>query len=76
MNKTLCAVVALVAAVGFTAPVAADPMESDQTSSEQVKMCDSGLSSCQGGDNNACVVALKTCVGEKRGQAMKAMEKS
>lgn len=81
MKKTIYALATVVAIAGLSTAALADahgnhPTAEEQTSAEQVQMCDSGLQSCQGGDVGQCVVALKTCVGEKRQQAMKLMEAS
>ncbi len=75
MKKTLTAVAAF-AALGFAGgALAADIPHEEQTSPEQVQMCDDNLATCAAGaDSWACVTALKTCVGDKRLEAMKLME--
>jgi|SaaInl4_135m_RNA_FD_contig_21_3623142_length_536_multi_35_in_0_out_0_1 hypothetical protein len=75
MKKSIFAVAAVIA-LGFSGPISADQTAAEQTSPEQVQICETGLQGCQGGDVNACHAALKTCVGEQRLQAMKAMEES
>ncbi len=74
MRKTIAALAA-VAALGFAgAAVAEDIPHEEQTSPEQVKMCDDNLAMCAAGDDSwACVTALKTCVGDKRQEAMTLM---
>ena len=78
MRNTLAAV-AMSAAFGLAAGALADghgniPHE-EQTSPEQVQMCDDNLATCaSGADSWACVTALKTCVGDKRQEAMALME--
>ena len=75
MRKSVYAIAAAVVAFGLAAPAfAAGPTPAEQTSAEQVSMCRAGLKGCEGGDTNACVVALKTCVGDQRQKAMKLME--
>lgn len=76
MKKSICAVAAGVAMLGFATSGYAEPTAEEQTSAEQVQMCDDGLQACAGGDVNACVTALKTCVGDKRAEAIKLMEAS
>ncbi len=76
MKKTVYALTMVVAIAGLSSAALADPTAEEQTSAEQVQICDSGLQGCQGGDTGQCVAALKTCVGEKRSQAMKLMEAS
>jgi hypothetical protein len=77
MRKSIIALVAAAALGGFAASsMAAEPTPEEQTSTEQVKMCMSGIEQCKAGDTQGCVVALKTCVGEQRQKAMMAMEQS
>ncbi len=80
MKKTIRALTMVVAIAGLSSAALADghggPTAEEQTSAEQVQMCDTGLQGCQGGDTGQCVVALKTCVGDKRQQAMQLMEAS
>ena len=73
MNKFVGAVAAAGIAFGLAFSVNAGPTPEPQTSPEQVKMCRDGITACQGGDRGACVVAVKTCVGEDRQTAMKAI---
>ena len=75
MKKTLTTIGAI-AAFGFAAAALADEIpHEEQTSPEQVQMCDENLATCSAGtDSWACVTALKTCVGSKRQEAMAAME--
>lgn len=76
MKRTILAI-AGVAIIGLATPVfAAEPTAAEQTSPEQVQLCESGLQGCQAGHVNECTLALKTCVGEQRQQAMKLMEAS
>ena len=76
MEKTILAI-AGAAVIGFASPLlAAEPTAAEQTSPEQVQLCETGLEGCQAGHVNECHVALKTCVGEQRQQAMKLMEAS
>ena len=76
MKKTIYALTVAVALAGLSSAGLAEPTAEEQTSPEQVQICDSGLQGCQGGDTGQCVAALKTCVGDKRQQAMKLMEAS
>ena len=81
MKKTIYAFATVVAIAGLSTAAWADahgnhPTAEAQTSAEQVQICDAGLQGCQGGDTGQCVAALKTCVGDKRLQAMKLMEAS
>ena len=81
MKKSIRALTMVVAIAGLSTAALADghgggPTAEEQTSAEQVQICDAGLQGCQGGDTGQCVAALKTCVGEKRQQAMKLMEAS
>jgi hypothetical protein len=76
MKKTLLAIAGAVV-IGLASPVlAAEPTAAEQTSPEQVQLCEAGLQGCQAGHVNECTIALKTCVGEQRQQAMKLMEAS
>ncbi len=77
MKRTLAAIAAI-AVFGYAGAAAAEmepiPHEA-QTSPEQVAMCDDNLATCEAGEDSwACVTALKTCVGDKRQEAMKLME--
>ena len=76
MKKTFYALTVAVALAGLSSAGLAEPTAEEQTSAEQVQICDAGLQGCQGGDTGQCVAALKTCVGDKRQQAMKLMEAS
>lgn len=78
MKDTLIAIAAA-AALGFAGAALADGHEGipheEQTSPEQVQMCDENLATCAAGtDSWACVTALKTCVGDKRQEAITLME--
>lgn len=80
----------IAACVGATQASAAPPVEkpenadpagmehalspSEQTSSEQAALCQSGLDNCNDQAVTFCVQALKTCVGDQRTHAMKMME--
>ena len=76
--KTTLTTIAALAVLGLaTGAVAADIPHEEQTSPEQVQMCDDNLATCAAGtDSWACVTALKTCVGDKRQEAMKLMAES
>ena len=76
MKKTIHALTMVIAIGGLSSMALAEPTAEEQTSAEQVQICDAGLQGCQGGDTGQCVAALKTCVGDKRLQAMKLMEAS
>lgn len=76
MRSSIFVAVAAVVALGLAGTAMAGPTAEEQTSAEQVKMCDDGLQACAAGEANSCVVAVKTCVGEKRQQAMQLMEES
>lgn len=75
MQRTFAALAAA-AALGLAgAALAQDIPHEEQTSPEQVQMCDDNLATCNAGEDSwACVTALKTCVGDKRQEAMAAME--
>jgi hypothetical protein len=73
MNKFVGVVAAAGIAFGLAFSANAGPTPEQQTSPEQVKMCRDVITACQGGDRGACVVAVKTCVGEDRQTAMKAI---
>ena len=72
MNKFVGVVAAAGIAFGLAFSANAGPTPEQQTSPEHVRMCRDGITACQGGDRGACVVAVKTCVGEDRQTAMKA----
>lgn len=74
--RTTLTIIGAAAAFGIAATAfAADIPHEEQTSPEQVQMCDDNLATCSAGtDSWACVTALKTCVGDKRQEAMKLME--
>ncbi len=74
MRKSAYVIAAAVVTFGFAAPALAGPTPAEQTSAEQVSLCRAGLKGCASGDTNACVKALKTCVGDQRQKAMKLME--
>ena len=77
MRKTLTAIAAAAALGAAGAALAADIPHEEQTSPEQVQMCDDNLATCAAGEDSwACVTALKTCVGDKRQEAMRLMGES
>ncbi len=76
MRSSIFAAAAAVVALALAGTAMAGPSAEEQTSAEQVKMCDDGLKACAAGEANSCVVALKTCVGDKRQQALQLMEES
>ncbi len=73
MKRLVCAGVFALASMGLSAVAIAGPSAEEQTSAEQVKMCNDGLQQCSSGDQGACAIAIKTCVGESRGKAMELM---
>ena len=62
-----------IATVGLSTFALAGPSAEAQTSAEQVKLCNDGMQQCAAGDQQACHVASKTCVGESRMKVIEMM---
>lgn len=77
MKKSLCAVVAAVGMMAMSTmstTAFAGPTAAEQTSQEQVSLCRSNTTGCREGDQNACHIAMKTCVGKARQDVMTILE--
>lgn len=73
MKRIIFAAVAMATLTFGTSAFAACLDKVEMTSKELQEICQTGLQNCEGGDQMACVDALKTCVCDDRLKAMKLM---